>query len=141
MYSLQIRTRRATAIVALCSAMIACGDNSANVNTALPLDSDGDKVLDSTDNCSTLANSDQADLDQDGIGDACDDLDNGDDDADGVENHKDNCPATLNSDQLDSNKDGAGDACDPVIPAPASCPNNPDSADALFCHFTQYINS
>jgi hypothetical protein len=141
MHSLQIRTRRATAIVALCSAMIACGGNSAKGNTVLPLDSDGDKVLDLTDNCTTLANSDQADLDQDGIGDACDAFDNGDEDADGVENYKDNCPARPNSGQLDSDNDGAGDACDLEIPAPTYCPNNSDSADALFCHFTQYINS
>jgi len=35
-------------------------------------DSDGDKVYDSVDNCPSVANPDQADLDGDGIGDVCD---------------------------------------------------------------------
>lgn len=37
-----------------------------------PLDSDGDGVPDTTDNCPNAANADQADADGDGIGDACD---------------------------------------------------------------------
>jgi hypothetical protein len=36
------------------------------------LDTDGDGVPDTTDNCDTTANPDQADFDHDGIGDACD---------------------------------------------------------------------
>jgi hypothetical protein len=34
-------------------------------------DNDGDSVIDSIDNCPTLSNADQADSDEDGIGDAC----------------------------------------------------------------------
>ena len=35
-------------------------------------DTDGDGLLDSQDNCIFVANSNQADLDRDGIGDVCD---------------------------------------------------------------------
>jgi hypothetical protein len=56
------------------------------------LDADGDGVPDSSDNCPAVANPDQADLDEDGVGDACDDEDNRDTDGDGVENHADQCP-------------------------------------------------
>ena len=41
-------------------------------NMPLPADSDGDGVLDSSDNCPNLPNADQADADGDGVGDACD---------------------------------------------------------------------
>ncbi len=47
-------------------------------------DDDNDGVLDSSDNCPFIANADQADVDGDSIGNACDPLDNRDSDADEV---------------------------------------------------------
>lgn len=53
-------------------------------------DTDGDCVADSKDNCPLNANTDQADVDNDGQGDVCD----ADDDNDGVNDGADNCPNT-----------------------------------------------
>ena len=55
------------------------GDGSARSpsgsGSAASVDSDDDGVPDSIDNCPQVANSDQADLNGDGLGDRCDDLD------------------------------------------------------------------
>lgn len=56
--------------------MIAFDDNNGNnrvfVNSSPSEDMDGDGVNDSSDNCPDTANPNQADYDNDGIGDACD---------------------------------------------------------------------
>ena len=74
-----------------------------------PSDSDGDGIADARDNCSTIANANQANTigGPNDEGDACDDTDN-----DGVYDASDNCPTTPNSDQTDRDRDGTGDACD-----------------------------
>lgn len=71
-------------------------------------DFDADGVPDGIDNCPETANTDQADLDGDGIGDVCDD----DIDGDGVANDDDNCPENANPGQEDIDGDGIGDVCD-----------------------------
>jgi len=70
------------------------------------LDSDRDGAVDPgetglacvEDNCPGVQNSDQADADSDGVGDACD-----------------NCPDDPNPGQEDENGNGVGDPCDLVI--------------------------
>ena len=58
-------------------------------------DGDGDGIADDSDNCSTVANPDQAASDNDRFGDACD-----------------NCPEASNSRQANWDRDRLGDACD-----------------------------
>ena len=93
------------------------------INYSLP-DQDGDGVTDSADNCPAVSNANQADLDQDGQGDACD----SDDDNDTVADGQDNCPLVANPNQENNDGDGLGDACDPdddndtVADGPDNCP-------------------
>lgn len=70
-------------------------------------DADGDGRRDAEDNCPGAPNADQADLDGDGGGDACDE----DDDADGLPDVNDNCPQEPNPDQRDEDRNGRGDDC------------------------------
>ncbi len=93
-----------------------------------------------TDNCPLQYNPSQADVDRDGLGDACDTFT--DVDRDEVRDDADNCPNTYNPGQGDADGDGVGDACDPqndldrdndsVPDTTDNCPNayNPSQADA-----------
>jgi hypothetical protein len=73
-------------------------------------------VPDLIDNCPDHANADQADANDDGLGDACEAIE-GDIDGDGIGDAEDNCPEHVNPDQEDSDDDGKGDACEnePVV--------------------------
>ena len=76
-------------------------------------DSDGDGIIDASDNCPDVSNPDQADADGDGLGDVCDETPYGPDaDGDGYGAVVDNCPDVANPDQADYDGDGPGDACD-----------------------------
>ena len=70
-------------------------------------DIDQDGLLDEADNCPSVWNPDQADVDGDGLGDACD----SDADGDSFSNEADNCPLDVNPAQADADGDGFGDAC------------------------------
>lgn len=61
-----------------------------------PVDTDGDGVADTADNCPTIANANQRDHDGDGHGDVCD-----------------TCPHLASTTDPDGDGDGVGDACDP----------------------------
>lgn len=74
-------------------------------------DADDDGVGDRADNCTTDPNTNQADLDNDGRGDACD----ADIDGDGIPNTTDNAPRDANADQQDLDGDGIGDVIDPKV--------------------------
>jgi gliding motility-associated-like protein len=85
------------------------GDNDSDgIQDNCDDDDDNDGVLDTSDNCELIGNSDQADNDSDGLGDLCDD----DDDNDGILDISDNCQFTYNPDQQDRDNDGIGDLCD-----------------------------
>ncbi|QQS43408.1 thrombospondin type 3 repeat-containing protein [Candidatus Roizmanbacteria bacterium] len=75
----------------------------------VPPDTDKDGIIDSRDNCISVANADQADLNKNNQGDACEDSD-----LDGVINANDNCPDMPNPNQQDEDSDGKGDHCDGV---------------------------
>ena len=64
--------------------------------------------VDLNDNCPEISNPDQADTDEDNVGDACD----GNGDADSILDVLDNCPQVDNEDQADTDGDDVGDVCD-----------------------------
>jgi len=96
-------------------------------------DGDADTIATTSDNCPTLANTNQLDNEGDNVGDACDT----DDDNDSVLDGPDNCDFVWNPDQWDLDQDGQGNACEPdddndgVLDGPDNCDYvpNPDQLD------------
>lgn len=86
-----------------------CPAGQAKSGTDCLPDLDADGVADVEDNCPQVRNPDQADSDDNGVGDACQAPP--DADADGVADAEDNCPQDPNPEQLDWDADGQGDAC------------------------------
>jgi len=82
-------------------------------------DVDADGTPDTCDSCPIHPNPDQADTDNDGVGDRCAAEDT---DLDGVPDGFDNCRHDHNTSQSDTDQDGVGNACD-------ICPR--DEADRL----------
>jgi hypothetical protein len=93
-------------------------DNCPSLTNSDQSDVDGDEIGDVCDNCLDVANPGQSDADGDGIGDACDPCTDSDGDGFGDPGHPnhscdtDNCPSVYNPDQDDSDGDNVGDACD-----------------------------
>lgn len=72
-------------------------------------DPDNDGWSNDCDNCPDVANTDQLDCNNNGIGDACEALDT---DCDGIFDSVDNCPTVANPFQTDQNNNNIGDLCE-----------------------------
>ena len=110
-------------------------ENFIEVANTCPIpDTDGDGVIDTEDNCPLTPNSDQSDLDGDGIGDVCEESNDPDTDGDGVSDDNDQCPDTPQGESVDANgcstsqKDTDGDG---ILDDIDNCPliANSDQAD------------
>jgi len=84
------------------------GEDAFPLDPAESADTDLDTIGNNGDNCPAIANTNQADSDEDGVGDACE----ADSDGDAVVDDTDNCPAMPNTDQADLDGNGIGDVCD-----------------------------
>ena len=121
--------------VAVAGSTIYTGIPSADDSDGDGLANAGDKCPDVFDPVRPVDNGVQGDVDDDGVGDACDPcpldpntntcgtIDPNDRDNDGVANDADNCPDIANPDQADGDGDDKGDVCD-------ACPadSNPGAA-------------
>jgi len=95
------------------SAPGAAGDASNNASNNASKDDDGDGIANGADNCPLEDNADQADGNNNGLGNVCDPgYKPADEDGDSFANEIDNCPLEPNIEQIDSDADGLGDACD-----------------------------
>jgi hypothetical protein len=72
-------------------------------------DPDNDGWSNDCDNCPNVANTNQLDCNNNGIGDACEPLDT---DCDGIFDSVDNCPTIPNPFQTDQNNNNIGDLCE-----------------------------
>ena len=99
--------REAGNLVSAKDVFVVSDDTSQNNPNYVIADIDSDGVPDIRDNCVSVSNADQQDINNNGRGDVCDDFDQ-----DGLINSKDNCSNNPNRDQKDTDSDGIGDVCD-----------------------------
>ena len=156
-------THQFISVLSLAFLLTACGSDSK------PLDTDGDSIEDKSDNCLTVANTDQNNQDADSAGDACDafpqdatetlDTDNDgvgdnadvfpqdpnetlDTDSDTIGDNADNCPQIANTDQTntDANFEN-GDTFGDVCDADIDADNVLNETDVFPLDPDEYVDT